>query len=336
MSKVLIIAEAGVNHNGSIEVAKQLIDAASVAGVDYVKFQSFKADELVGKDAKKAEYQSRNMGNPEDDSQYTMLKKLELSEEEHLELIEYCRVKGVKFFSTAFDLKSVALLHSLDLGLWKVPSGELTNLPYLRAIAKYKEPIIVSTGMATLEEISQSIDILLAEGVTREQITLLHCTTEYPAPIDQVNLKAMTTLKEHFGMEVGYSDHTEGITIPIAATAMGATVIEKHFTLDKQMEGPDHRASLEPDELISMCNTIRELESALGDGEKEPCEAEKKNIAIARKSIVAIEDIAAGETLSDTNIGVKRPGNGISPMRWDEVIGSTALRAYKEGELIEF
>ena len=332
MKHVLIIAEAGVNHNGSMDLAKQLIDAAADAGVDYVKFQTFKAENLVTKDAKQAEYQQRNA---QDDSQYAMLKKLELSQEQHYELIDYCKQKGVRFLSTAFDFESVDFLHSLNLGVWKIPSGEITNYPYLKKIAQYGEPVILSTGMSTNEDIDAAIKALCDNGLMHEQITLLHCNTEYPTPMQDVNLCAMEAMREQFGVKVGYSDHTPGIEVPIAAVALGAEVIEKHFTLDKTLPGPDHKASLEPQELKAMVSAIRNIEQALGDGEKHVSESERKNMPIARKSIVAARDIKQGEVLTEDNLCVKRPGNGISPMRWEEVIGTCAKRGFKEDELIE-
>ena len=332
MKHVLIIAEAGVNHNGSMDLAKQLIDAAADAGVDYVKFQTFKAENLVTKDAKQAEYQQRNA---QDDSQYAMLKKLELSQEQHYELIDYCKQKGVRFLSTAFDFESVDFLHSLNLGVWKIPSGEITNDPYLKKIAQYGEPVILSTGMSTNEDIDAAIKALCDNGLMHEQITLLHCNTEYPTPMQDVNLCAMEAMREQFGVKVGYSDHTPGIEVPIAAVALGAEVIEKHFTLDKTLPGPDHKASLEPQELKAMVSAIRNIEQALGDGEKHVSESERKNMPIARKSIVAARDIKQGEVLTEDNLCVKRPGNGISPMRWEEVIGTCAKRGFKEDELIE-
>lgn len=332
MNHTLIIAEAGVNHNGSIEMAKQLIDAAAVAGVDYVKFQTFKAEKLVTKEAKQAEYQQRNAA---DDSQYTMLKKLELSETQHEELIAYCKEKGVKFLSTAFDMESVEYLHSLNLGLWKIPSGEITNYPYLKKIAQYGEPVILSTGMCEMEDVQNAVDVLCKSGLMKEQITVLHCNTEYPTPMKDVNLRAMQEIKDAIDVKVGYSDHTKGIEVPIAAVAMGADVIEKHFTLDRTLPGPDHKASLEPNELKAMVDAIRNIEQALGDRKKHVSESERKNIAIARKSIVAARDIKQGELLTEENLCVKRPGNGISPMRWENVIGTCAKRDFKADELIE-
>lgn len=332
--KVLIIAEAGVNHNGSLEIAKRLVDEASSAGVDIIKFQTFKAEKLVSKSAKQADYQKKNIGKREE-SQYAMLKKLELSNEQHEELIAYCNLKNIRFFSTAFDMDSIDYLHSLKLGLWKIPSGEITNYPYLKKIASYKEPIILSTGMCELTDIENAINVLVTNGVSKDTITVLHCNTEYPTPMEDVNLKAMLEIKEKFGVKIGYSDHTEGIEVPIAAVALGATVIEKHFTLDKNMEGPDHKASLEPYELKAMVKSIRNIEEALGTGHKTISESERKNIEIARKSIVAAKDIKEGDIFTEDNITIKRPGNGISPMEWENVIGKVAKRNFQEEELIE-
>lgn len=333
-TRVLIIAEAGVNHNGSLDIAKRLVDEAADAGVDIVKFQTFKAEKLVSKSAKQAEYQQRNMGKT-DDSQYSMLKKLELSPLQHEELIDYCREKGIRFFSTAFDMDSIEYLHSLNLGLWKIPSGEITNYPYLRKIAQYGKPVILSTGMCELSDIEAAIQVLLSYGLQKKQITVLHCNTEYPTPMRDVNLKAMLEIERKFGVAVGYSDHTEGIEVPIAAVALGATVIEKHFTLDKNMNGPDHKASLEPQDLRAMVKAIRNIEQALGSGHKVISASERKNIEVARKSIVAACPIRKGDLLTDENLTVMRPGNGISPMRWEEVIGTYATRNYQEEEPIE-
>ena len=335
MRHVTIIAEAGVNHNGSIELAKKLVEKAKEAGVDYIKFQTFKASKLVTKAAKQAEYQQKNIGK-EGDSQYQMLKKLELSPEEHEVLIDYCHQLGIKFFSTAFDFDSIDYLHSLNLGLWKIPSGEVTNYPFLKRIAAYNEPTILSTGMCDMQDVRAAVNALYKNGLSKENLILLHCNTEYPTPFEDVNLKAMDALRNEFGVEVGYSDHTKGIEVPIAAVALGATVIEKHFTLDRNMEGPDHKASLEPDELKAMVSAIRNIEKAVGgDGTKHVSESEKKNIAIARKSIVAACDIKVGEIFTEQNLTVKRPGNGISPMRWEEVLGQSAKRDFNEDELIE-
>lgn len=335
MSKhVLIIAEAGVNHNGSLELAKQLIDKAVEAGVDIIKFQTFKSEKLVSKVAKQAEYQQRNIGK-KDEGQLAMLKKLELSQTDHEELISYCNEKGIRFFSTAFDMDSIDYLHSLNMGLWKIPSGEITNYPYLRKIAQYQEPVILSTGMCELADIEAALNVLLQFGVKKELVTILHCNTEYPTPFEDVNLKAMLEIGEKFGIQIGYSDHTKGIEVPIAAVALGATVIEKHFTLDKNMEGPDHKASLEPDELKVMVSAIRNIEQALGTGHKTISESERKNIEIARKSIVAARPIKAGELLTEENLTVKRPGNGINPMRWNEVIGTFAVQSFNEESPIQ-
>ena len=328
----IIIAEAGVNHNGSIEIAKSLIEEAAAAGVDYVKFQTFKTENLVSKSAKKATYQQQNMSDV-DDSLYSMLKKLELSPAQHEELMAYCEQKNVKFFSTAFDLESIDYLASLNLGVWKIPSGELTNYPYIKKIAQYGEPVILSTGMSEMSEIGQAVNVLKQNGC--KDITLLHCNTEYPTPMQDVNLRAMQTLAQEFGVKVGYSDHTQGIEVPIAAVALGAEVIEKHFTLDRSMEGPDHKASLEPEELRAMVSAIRNVEKALGSSEKRVSPSEEKNKSVARKSIVALRDIQKGEIFTEENLSVKRPGNGISPMCWNDVIGLKAVRDFKEDELIE-
>ena len=321
MKKVLIIAEAGVNHNGDIRLAKKLIDAASEAKVDYVKFQSFKADNLVSPIAKKAEYQIKNLED-NDDSQYQMLKKLELSHHDHLELISYCKSKNIKFFSTAFDVEGISYLSSLNFELFKVPSGELTNFPYLRAIAKTGLPVILSTGMANLDEIVKSINVLISHGTNKDQITILHCNTEYPTPMKDVNLKAMLTIKEKIGVSVGYSDHTLGIEVAIAAVAMGAEVIEKHFTLDKSFKGPDHKASLEPNELKDMVKAIRNIEKAIsGNGIKKSSLSEEKNKHIARKSIHLLRNLKSGTVIKEKDIIPLRPGDGICPMNWEKIIG---------------
>ena len=331
----LIIAEAGVNHNGSIELAKKLVEKAKEAGVDYIKFQTFKASKLVTKAAKQAEYQQRNTGG-QTNSQYQMLKKLELSSGEHEVLIDYCCQLEIKFFSTAFDFDSIEYLHSLNLGLWKIPSGEVTNYPFLKRIAAYNEKTILSTGMCDMQDVRDAVGTLYKNGLSKEKLILLHFNTEYPTPFEDVNLKAMDALRKEFGVEVGYSDHTKGIEVPIAAVALGATVIEKHFTLDRTLPGPDHKASLEPDELKAMVNAIRNIEKAVGgDGQKHISESERKNIAIARKSIVAACDIKIGEAFTEDNLTVKRPGNGISPMRWEEVLGMKAKRDFNEDEMIE-
>lgn len=331
--KTLIIAEAGVNHNGDMAMAKQLIVAAKSAGVDIVKFQTFKAESLVTKLADKAEYQKSTTGNIE--NQYDMIRKLELSRVDHEMLINECHRQGIRFFSTAFDTKSFDLLVSLGLDQVKIPSGELTNLPLLRYMTRLGLPVMLSTGMATLGEIEAAINAIVQAGTPRNLITVLHCTTEYPAPMVDVNLRAMVSMKGALGVEVGYSDHTPGIEISIAAVALGARVIEKHFTLDRTLPGPDHQASLEPHELKAMVDAIRNVEVALGDGVKRPSVSELKNKPIARKSLVAIRTIRTGESFSADNIGTKRPGTGISPMRWDEVMGRPAPRDFTVDELIE-
>ncbi|MDR2951399.1 MAG: N-acetylneuraminate synthase [Prevotella sp.] len=335
MNRTIIIAEAGVNHNGSIDLAKELIDAAVEADVDYIKFQTFKAKKLASKTAQKAEYQDRNTSSANNESQQEMLSKLELSVDDHNELIAYCQKKNIRFFSTAFDLESVDFLASLNLGLWKIPSGEITNYPYIRRIAQTKEPIILSTGMSDMDDIKAAIQVLVENGVNKQEITVLHCNTEYPTPMKDVNLKAMNHIAKELGVRIGYSDHTLGIEVPIAAVALGATIIEKHFTLDREMKGPDHKASLEPNELKAMVKAIRNIEEALGIEDKKVSESEQKNIAIARKSIVAALPIKKGEILTEENITVKRPGTGISPMKWETVVGQKAIRDFEEDELIE-
>ena len=327
---VYIIAEAGVNHNGSFEIACKLVDAAKVAGVDCIKFQTFKSKNLVSHNAQKAEYQKDTTG---EGSQVDMLKRLELSYDEFLELKGYCDQVGICFLSTPFDFDSIDFLNSIDMPFWKIPSGEITNYPYLVALARTGKPVVMSTGMCEMSEIEAAISVLRKNGT--QSIKLLHCNTEYPTPFEDVNLKAMQTMHDAFDLEVGYSDHTKGIEVPIAAVALGATLIEKHFTLDRNMEGPDHKASLEPEELAAMVLSIRHIEKALGTGEKTPSQSEKKNIAIARKSIVAKTEIKAGETLSVNNVTVKRPGTGISPMKWNEIIGTKAIRDFEEDEPIE-
>ena len=329
----LVIAEAGVNHNGSLETAKQLVDVAAEAGADMVKFQTFSADQLVTTSARKAEYQNQTTDALE--SQHDMIRKLELSREMHGELIAYCRLCDIEFFSTGFDTQSIDMLVELGLDRFKIPSGEITNLPYLRHIGNYGKPVILSTGMANLGEIEAALEVLEKSGIHRKHITVLHCNTEYPTPMEDVNLQAMLSIGEAFGVAVGYSDHTLGIEVPIAAVAMGATVIEKHFTLDRTLPGPDHRASLEPDELKAMVRAIREIEKALGDGIKRPSLSESKNKPITRKSLVSATFIRAGEPFTSTNLAVKRPGTGISPMRFDEVIGRSAIRDFEADELIE-
>ena len=331
-NRVFIIAEAGVNHNGDINLAKKLIDVAVEAKVDAVKFQTFKTELCVSKNAKKASYQEENTGKEE--SQFEMIKKLELDENTHKELIAYCKQKNITFLSTPFDSDSIKLLDELGLSTFKIPSGEITNLPYLRQIGGLNKKIILSTGMANLGEVEAAIEVLVKSGTKRENISLLHANTQYPTPMEDVNLKAMITLKNAFGLEVGYSDHTLGIEVDIAAVAMGAKIIEKHFTLDKSLPGPDHKASLEPDELTAMVRGIRNIELALGDRLKHFSKSESENIKIARKSIVAKCDIKKGEIFSELNICVKRPGDGINPMRWDEVIGQISQKDYKQDELI--
>ncbi|NCP84861.1 MAG: N-acetylneuraminate synthase [Bacteroidetes bacterium] len=334
MSKVIIIAEAGVNHNGSIDIAKKLIDAAADAGVDYVKFQTFKADKLVTKSASRANYQDSNTGDK--DSQYEMLKKLEISEEMHQDLIHYCESKNIKFLSTAFDLESLTFLKTLGLKLAKIPSGEITNLPYLRAMAKLFPEIILSTGMANMDEIKSAFRVLTENGTKQENITILHCNTEYPTPMEDVNLNAMLDIQKQLNTKIGYSDHTLGIEVPIAAVALGAKVIEKHFTLDRNLPGPDHKASLESGELKAMVTAIRNVEKAIsGSGIKEESLSEKKNKPIARKSIIASQNIKKGEVFSEKNISIKRPGTGINPMRWDEILGQEAIKDFQEDDLIE-
>ena len=334
MKRTLIIAEAGVNHNGDIAKAKALIDKGAEAGVDFVKFQTFKAGNLVTKQAKRAAYQDKN--TQDNDSQYEMLKKLELSQAVHQELIDYCAQKGVQFLSTGFDFESLEFLAGLGITIAKIPSGEITNLPYLRKIATLFPEVILSTGMATITEIKDAVKVLTDNGISKDKITILHCNTEYPTPMEDVNLKAMLHIQRELGVPVGYSDHTLGIEVPIAAVALGATVIEKHFTLDKTLPGPDHKASLEPEELKAMVMAIRNIEKAIGgSGLKEVSKSEAKNKPIARKSIVATKTIKKGDLFSVENLTVKRPGTGISPMQWDEVIGKEAKRDFQEDELIE-
>lgn len=334
MSKVIVIAEAGVNHNGSLENAKKLVDVAAEAGADYVKFQTFVAKDNITKSAAKADYQIQNTQNAVE-SQLEMVKKLELSKADHEILYVYCKEKGIKFLSTAFDFTSIDLLETFNLDYFKIPSGEITNLPYLRKAGSLSRPLILSTGMADLQEVEAALKILVEAGADKNKITVLHCNTEYPTPMSDVNLKAMNQIADRLQVKVGYSDHTLGIEIPIAAVAMGATMIEKHFTLDKNMEGPDHKASLEPGELISMVKAIRHIEVALGSGVKAPSPSEKKNLAIARKSLVALKDIQKGEVFSPANLGVKRPGSGMSPMLWDKVLGTAATKNYSEDDLID-
>lgn len=336
MNKVIIIAEAGVNHNGDINIAKKLIDAAAYAEVDYVKFQTFKADTIVSLSAKKADYQSKNTGD-NTESQYDMLKNLELSEQDHDELMAYCELKNVQFLSSAFDVEGVSYLESLGLNLFKIPSGEITNFPYLRAIAKTNKPVILSTGMASMEDIHTAVTVLQDFGANKENLTILHCNTEYPTPMKDVNLHAMNSIKDEFDVAVGYSDHTLGIEVPIAAVALGARVIEKHFTLDSTLPGPDHKASLEPEALKKMVLAIRHIEKAIsGDGIKQPSESEQKNVSIARKSIHLCKALSEGDVISETDLIPLRPGDGISPMEWNTVIGKTVTRDLKTFEKLNW
>jgi N,N'-diacetyllegionaminate synthase len=330
---ILIIAEAGVNHNGDLDLARQLIDVAADAGADLVKFQTFSADRLVTREAKKSAYQSATTGSAE--TQHQMLSRLELSANMHHELIAYCATRNIGFFSTGFDIESVDFLISLGINHFKIPSGEITNLPYLRHIGQFSKPVIISTGMATMGDIEAAIDVLVQAGTTRSLITVLHCTTEYPTPMAEVNLRAMQSIHAAFGVAVGYSDHTVGIEVSIAAATLGATVIEKHFTLDRSLPGPDHKASLEPWELKAMVEAIRNIEIALGDGIKRLTPSESRNKPVARKSLVASKAIKTGEVLSAENITTKRPGTGISPMNWDDVMGRKVSRDFVVDDLIE-
>ncbi|MGL4393464.1 MAG: N-acetylneuraminate synthase [Fusobacteriaceae bacterium] len=332
---VYIIAEAGVNHNGSLELAKKLIEVAKKSGADAVKFQTIKAENLVSKYAEKADYQKKSTGS--DESQLDMIKKIALPYSDFEKLKEYCDKVEIKFLSTPFDFESIDLLEKMKMDIWKIPSGEITNLPYLRKISKVAKEIIMSTGMAEMHEIKKAIDILKNDEKDSEveKIYVLHCNTQYPTPMKDVNLKAMDEMRKELGVEIGYSDHTLGIEVPIAAVALGATIIEKHFTLDKNMVGPDHKASLEPEELKQMVKAIRNIEEALGDGKKKVSESERKNIEIVRKSIVAKKNIKSEDVFSENNLTVKRPGTGISPIKWDEVIGKKAKKDFKEDELIE-
>lgn len=332
MAETLIIAEAGVNHNGNIDLAYKLIDAAKDAGADIVKFQTFKAEKIVSKNAVKAEYQKKTTTTNE--SQLEMIKKLELDQDAHIDLMNYCKKKGIEFLSAPFDLDSIKLLHHLGLKRFKIPSGEITNYPYLKEIAKYNKQVIMSTGMADMQEIEEALNVLITNGTKRNKISILHCNTEYPTPYHDVNLNAMQTIQKAFKLPVGYSDHTLGIEVPIAAVAMGAVIVEKHFTLDRSMSGPDHKASLEPDELTSMISAIRNIEKAMGCGVKVPSGSEIKNKAIARKSIVAARDIAMNEIFTEENITVKRPGTGISPMRWNEIIEKKSAYNFKTDDII--
>lgn len=327
---IIVIAEAGVNHNGSLTIAKQMVLAAKEAGADYIKFQTFHPEKLVSKFAEKADYQKQTTGNQE--GQLGMLKKLALKQDDFIELEKYCHQQEIGFLSTPFDLESIHFLDRLDMDFWKLPSGEITNLPYLLEIAKTRKPVVMSTGMCKLEEVQSAVKYLKDAGT--KEITLLHCNTEYPTPMKDVNLRAMLTLQNSCNLPVGYSDHTQGIEIPIAAAAMGACVLEKHFTLDRKMEGPDHPASLEPEELQAMIKAVRNVEHAMGDGRKEPSESERKNIAVVRKSIVARHAIKKGERFTEENLTVKRPGTGISPMKWFEIVGKRAEKDFEADELI--
>jgi N-acetylneuraminate synthase len=329
----LVIAEAGVNHNGDMHLAKQLIEAAAEVGADVVKFQTFKADKLATTKAGKASYQQQTTDNAE--NQQEMLRRLELSPDQHQQLISHCHDSGIEFLSTAFDDSSIDLLITLNLKRLKIPSGEITNLPYLRRIAELGKPLILSTGMAKLGDIEAALAVLELAGTNLAQVTVLHCTTEYPAPMPEVNLRAMQTIGQAFGVAVGYSDHTAGIEVPIAAVALGATIIEKHITLNNNLPGPDHKASLEPKEFAAMVRAIRNIEQALGDGIKRPTASEAANLPFVRKSLVASRAISIGDLFTSTNITAKRPGTGISPMRWDELIGHPSPRAFVVDELIE-
>jgi len=330
--RVFIIAEAGVNHNGSLDLAKKLVDVACSAGVDAVKFQTFKAKNLVTKHSQKAIYQKENTDKKE--TQFDMLKKLELDKKKHQELISYCNNKKIIFLSSPFDHESIDLLNDLGLEVFKIPSGEITNFPYLRYLGKLNKKIILSTGMSNMNEIKGALDILINSGTKKNNITILHANTEYPTPMEDVNLRAMVSIGEELDIKFGYSDHTLGIEVDIAAVAMGATCIEKHFTLDKNMEGPDHKASLEPEQLKEMVRTIRNIEIALGDGVKKPSQSEIPNIEIARKSIVAKTIIKKGDVLNESNLAIKRPGGGLSPINWDKVLNTKAKKDYQEDELI--
>jgi N,N'-diacetyllegionaminate synthase len=331
-NKVFIIAEAGVNHNGSLSIAKKLIDVAVQSGADAVKFQTFRAESLVSKNAQKADYQKQTTDASE--SQFDMIKKLELDTESHIDLIAYCLKKDIMFLSTPFDHESIDLLSGLGLKIFKIPSGEITNLPYLRHIGSLCKQIVLSTGMSNLYEVGDALNILINAGTSKDNITVLHANTMYPTPMEDVNLNAMHTLQKEFGVNIGYSDHTLGIEVDIAAVAMGAKCIEKHFTLDKTMEGPDHRASLEPEELKLMVSAIRNIEKALGNYEKKPSMSESLNIDVVRKSIIAKKNINKGDILDENNLCVKRPGSGVSPMKWDEVIGTISSKDYNADELI--
>jgi N,N'-diacetyllegionaminate synthase len=333
MEKVIIIAEAGVNHNGSYELAEKMVVAAKAVGADYVKFQTAKPELVISKFAPKAQYQLGSTSKEE--SQLDMCKAIHLPLADYEQLNKYCDRQGIKFISTPFDLLSIDVLKPLGMDFWKIPSGEITNLPYLKKIAELHQPVVMSTGMSDLGDIEAALDVLTSNGLRNDDITLLHCNTEYPTPYEDVNLKAMQTMHEAFGLKVGYSDHTKGIEVPIAAVAMGACVIEKHFTLDRNLPGPDHKASLEPDEFKRMVDSIRNIEKAIGSAIKKVSPSEQKNMVVARKSLIAAVDIRKGEVFTEQNVTVMRPGNGISPMRWGEVMGRQAPRDFKEDELIE-
>jgi N,N'-diacetyllegionaminate synthase len=332
VSKVIIIAEAGVNHNGDIALAKKLVDEAAIAGVDYVKFQTFKAENVASKFAGQADYQTKNTGK--DEGQLQMLKKLELSHDDHLTLIAYCKSKNIRFLSTPFDLESIDLLKNLGIRLGKIPSGEITNLPYLKKMAASFDELVMSTGMADMKEINDAITVVTEAGFSKEKLIILHCNTEYPTPYEDVNLHAMQSIAREFGVRVGYSDHTDGIEVPVASVALNACVIEKHFTLDRNMEGPDHKASLEPQELRDMVRSIRNIERALGNGVKQATASEKKNKIIARKSIVVVKAMNVGDVITEEDITTKRPGNGISPMRIPGIIGKTLKKSIQQDELL--
>ena len=328
----IIIGEAGVNHNGDIQTAKELINVAKESGCDYVKFQTFSASRQAKKDTKKAQYQINATGNTE--SHYEMLARLELTKSMHIDLINHCKKVDIKFLSTAFDIESVELLHELGVKLYKIPSGEITNFPYLKKIAELNEKVILSTGMSTISDIDKALKVLVGFGTRKDNISILHCTSAYPVEMEDINLNAMKNIGKEFDIDYGYSDHSNGIEIPIAAVALGAKIIEKHFTLDRSMEGPDHAASLEPHELNNMVNAIRNIEKSLGDGKKRVMPSEQKNIDIARKSIVASKNIKKGEVFTNENITTKRPGNGISPMRWEEIIGTKSKHNFIKDDLI--
>lgn len=334
MKRVIIIAEAGVNHNGDIKIAKKLIDAAAKAGADFVKFQSFKAKNVASKRAGKAQYQEKTTGKKE--SQLEMLRKLELSKKDHQKLLEYCNKRSIKFLSTPFDSDSIVLLKSFGVTIGKIPSGEITNLPYLQQMAITFEELILSTGMSDLGEVKAALDVLITSGAEKEKITILHCTTEYPTPMEDVNLRAMQAMQKELGVRVGYSDHTEGTEVAIAAVALGALIIEKHFTLDRKMKGPDHKASIEPRELKAMVAAIRNIEKAMGNGIKAPSPSEQKNIKVARKSLVAARNLQAGHVIEQEDIGIKRPGDGISPMLINEIKGKRLIKEVKEDEVLTF